>query len=284
MSAVSVLTLVKNRGLHLRRLVEGLRRSTTPPRELIVVDMSDAPIALDPVAEFPVTVVRLETPHLPLARARNLAARHAGGSHLLFLDVDCIPMAGLVESIDTALRAADALICAEALYLAAEAVADDWTEAGLKAVAAPHPVRAFPVEGWRIEPNAGLFWSLTFGIRRRTFQSIGGFDEAFTGYGAEDTDFGFRCRDAGLPLVFLGGPGSLHQHHQVYHPPLQHFDAIVANATRFHERWGLWPMEGWLKRFADQGFLSLGEERLHVVRKPEPSEVEAAKQPRQTRF
>lgn len=284
MSDVSVLTLVKNRERHLRRLIEGLRRSTTPTRELVIVDMSDRPIALDPVSEFPVTVVRLETPGLPLAQARNLAARHAGGSHLLFLDVDCIPMAGLVDSIDDALGATDALICAEVLYLAADAVADDWTEAGLKAVAATHPVRAFPAKGSRIEPNAGLFWSLTFGIRRSTFEAIGGFDEAFTGYGAEDTDFGFRCRDADLPLVFLGGSGSFHQHHDVHHPPLQHFDAIVANATRFHARWGIWPMEGWLTRFAERGLLRLDGDRLTVLRRPEPSEIERARQPPDVRF
>ncbi|AQR63572.1 glycosyl transferase [Brevundimonas sp. LM2] len=284
MSDVSVLTLVKNRAVHLQRLVEGLRRSTTPPRELIVVDMSEPPVALDPVPEFPVTVVRLETPGLPLAQARNLAARHAGGSHLLFLDVDCIPMAGLVASIDAALSAADDLICAEVLYLPAEAVGEDWTEAGLTSVAAPHPVRAFPPEGSRIEPNAGLFWSLTFGTRRRTFDDVGGFDEAFTGYGAEDTDFGFRCRDAGLPLVFRSGPGSFHQHHAVHHPPLQHFDAIVANATRFHTRWKIWPMEGWLKSFAERGLLRVGPDRLTVLRQPMPSEIEAARQPREVRF
>lgn len=284
MSDVSVLTIVKNRERHLRRLIEGLRRSTTMPRELIIVDMSDRPITPDAFPEFPVTLIRLETQGLPLAQARNLAARHAGGSQLLFLDVDCIPMAGLVESMARALSDDDALVCAEVFYLAADAVSDDWSETGLAAVAAPHPVRNFPETGSRIEPNAGLFWSLTFGMRRSTFEAVGGFDETFTGYGAEDTDFGFRCRDAGLPLVFVAGPGSFHQHHDVYHPPLQHFDAIVANAVRFHARWGVWPMTGWLSRFADQGLVRIAADALHVVRQPEPSEIAAAIQPRQVRF
>lgn len=284
MSGISVLTLVRNRDLHLQRLIEGLRRSTTPPRELIVVDMSDHPITPDPIPEFPVTAIRLETRGLPLAEARNLAARHASGSQLLFLDVDCIPMAGLVGSMAGALSRDDALVCAEVHYLAAGAVADDWTEAGLTTVAAPHPVRDFPTVGSRIEANAGLFWSLTFGIRRDTFETIGGFDAAFTGYGAEDTDFGFRCRDAGLPLIFLGGPGSFHQHHDVYHPPLQHFDAIVANARRFYARWKIWPMEGWLKRFAEQGLICIDDAGLRVLRQPEPAEMRAAKQPSHVRF
>ncbi len=284
MSDVSVLTLVKNRDRHLHRLVEGLRLSATPPRELVVVDMSDTPITpLD--AAFPIRVVRLETPALPLAEARNLAAAHATGDHLLFLDVDCIPASSLVQRIDDELRQADALVCAEVRYLAANAVKEGWTEEGLTAVADPHPVRPFPSQGRRLEPNAGLFWSLTFGIRRDTFRRVGGFDESFIGYGAEDTDFGFRCRDAGLPLMFVGGgPGSFHQHHGVYDPPLQHFEDIVMNATRFQKRWSAWPMEGWLEAFDRLGLVAFDGCTLERRRAPTPNEIEAARRPPDIRY
>ena len=284
MSKVSVLTLVKNRDRHLQRLVEGLRRSATMPRELIIVDMSDAPIKpLD--AAFPIRSARLQTPALPLAEARNLAAAHATGDHLLFLDVDCIPASRLVQRIDADLEQGDVLVCAEVRYLAANAVEDGWTEPALAAVAEGHPVRPFPAQGRRIEPNAGLFWSLTFGIRRDTFRRVGGFDETFTGYGAEDTDFGFRCRDAGLPLVFVGGgAGSFHQHHGVYNPPLQHFEDIVKNATRFHERWGVWAMEGWLKAFDRLGLVAFDGRVLERRRAPTTSEIDAARRPPDARF
>ena len=46
MSGLSILTLVRNRELHLRQLVEGLRRSERSPDELIVVDMSDTPVSM----------------------------------------------------------------------------------------------------------------------------------------------------------------------------------------------------------------------------------------------
>ena len=42
----SVLTIVRNRAAHLDQLVEGLRRSATPPAELVVVDMSDVPVTV----------------------------------------------------------------------------------------------------------------------------------------------------------------------------------------------------------------------------------------------
>lgn len=281
---VSVLTLVKNRSEHLQRLVEGLARSSMAPLELIVVDMSDEPVSIAAIVDFPVTLVRLLTHGLPLAQARNLAAHHAGGDHLLFLDVDCIPRAGLVGRMDEELSDANALICAEVRYLAADDVSDGWTETQLTAVSATHPVRSFPDHGRQYEPNTGLFWSLTFGIRKTAFDVVGGFDEAFTGYGAEDTDFGFRCRDAGLPLLFIGGSGSFHQHHGVYDPPLQHFDAIISNAQRFYDRWQVWPMAGWLRSFENLGLTLTAGDRLARLREPTPAEVAAARRPDDTRF
>lgn len=274
--SLSVLTLVKNRSEHLANLVEGLKRSVRPPDELVIVDMSDRPVN-GPDTDFPSRVVRLETKGLPLAQARNVAAAHASGDHLLFLDVDCIPMAHLVGMMDLSLRGSDALICAEVLYLGTGDVGPGWAEADLMRRGRPHPVRDFPKVGLRPEANAGLFWSLAFGLRLNTFEALGGFDERFTGYGAEDTDFGFRARDAGLPLLFMGGAGAFHQHHGVFNPPLQHFDDILANAETFHRSWGIWPMTGWLAAFERLGLMRLEDERLIRLRSPTAAEIEAAR-------
>lgn len=273
--SLSVLTLVKNRSDHLANLVEGLRRSAMPPEELVIVDMSDRPVD-GHNTDFPSRVVRLETDGLPLAKARNLAAAHARGEHLLFLDVDCIPMAHLIGLMDLSLRGSDALICAEVLYLGAGDAVPGWAEADLMPRGRPHPVRDFPKAGLKPEANAGLFWSLAFGLRRKTFQALGGFDERFTGYGAEDTDFGFRARDAGLPLLFMGGAGAFHQHHGVFDPPLQHFNDILKNAETFRRSWGVWPMAGWLAAFEQLALIRIENERIIRLRPPTAAEVEAA--------
>ena len=89
MTTLSALTLVRNRQAHLDRLVEGLTLSASPPDELIVIDMSDAPVTLPPLS-FPVRIQCLAGDALPLAAARNMAASLASGDSLLFLDVDCI--------------------------------------------------------------------------------------------------------------------------------------------------------------------------------------------------
>lgn len=271
---IDVLTLVKNREVHLDNLVEGLRRSSVPPSRLVIVDMSDRPVAA-PSCGFPVTLIRHPTAALPLAEARNLAAAAAQADHLLFLDVDCIPSSGLVAAMVDALSRHDALICAEVLYLpACDANPSGWTEEMLLSRGRPHPVRVFPAQGLRREENAGLFWSLAFGISRSTFHRLGGFDERFTGYGGEDTDFGFAARAAGIELLFMGGPKAFHQHHGVVDPPLHHLADIVGNARLFFDKWNVWPMEGWLKQFAALGYITWGEREIAILREPLDAEID----------
>ncbi len=283
MTATSVLTLVRNRPGHLEQLVEGLRRSRSPPGELIVVDLGDTPVAVaDP--GFPVRIVTLDGMDLPLARARNLAAHHARHETLVFLDVDCIPDATVVQEIGAALSSHDALVAPEVLYLGPDDARQCWTEADLRASGMSHPARSFPKIGLRHELNSGLFWSLAFGIRRSTFDRLGGFDERFVGYGGEDTDLGFRAERADVPLLCLGGPAVFHQHHAIHDPPLQHFEAVVRNAILFRSVWGLWPMTGWLDAMVRQGLISLEPERLEIIRLPSAEDVAATLKPAEARF
>jgi hypothetical protein len=273
---VSVLTLVKGRHDHLERLIEGLRRSDVAPLELVIVNM-DARNNTMPQADFPIRTLSMPSTGLPLARARNAAAAAASGEVLLFLDVDCIPMRTLIGMMAAHVTRTSDLYCAEVKYLGPGDIATDWRETDLLQRAFPHPARAFPEHGVRAETNAGLFWSLLFGMRRSAFAKIGGFDEDFVGYGAEDTDFGFRAKRAGMTLYFLGGTGAVHQHHDVYDPPLQHFSDIVRNAILFHQKWLVWPMEGWLHRFEALGLINWQRESLCITRAPTVSEILDAK-------
>ena len=277
MTTRSALTMVRNRQAHLDRLVEGLTLSASPPDELIVIDMSDAPVTLPPVG-FPVRVERLAGDALPLAAARNLAAAMASSDNLLFLDVDCIVSSSVCGRMQALLAEHDAIVCPEVLYLPAGAVRPgSLSETDLRAAGRPHPVRPFPQEGESLEHNPGLFWSLAFALRRSTFHRLGGFDETFVGYGAEDTDLGFRIAREGLPLLFAGGAPVFHQHHDGYDPPLQHFRALIANAKRFHAAWSIWPMDGWLTAMANLGLVDWSSDDLIIRRDPTPAEIAAAR-------
>ena len=98
-----------------------------------------------------------------------------------------------------------------------------------------------------------LFWSLSFALDASTWALVGGFDEAYLGYGGEDTDFGQRAGVAGVPLWWVGGASAYHQWHPVSDPPVEHVQDIVRNANRFREQWGWFPMQGWLTAFEARG-------------------------------
>ncbi|MCJ2071663.1 galactosyltransferase-related protein [Methylobacterium sp. J-030] len=276
--SATVITLNKGRDAHLVRLLEGLARGA-PPASCIVVEIGDAA----PLPAPPLPVERIPFPRagLPLAAARNAGRRAARTDTLIFLDVDCIPSAGLVAGLSRAVAEHDGLICCEIGYLPAGAVADGWSEADLGRLGHPHPVRAFPPAGVVTPaPQPGLFWSLAFAVRAATYDRLGGFDETFSGYGAEDTDLAFRAAAAGVPILFLGGPRAYHQHHPGYDPPLQHFRDIVSNAGRFHARHGIWPMDGWLDGFARLGLIAADwREGIVVRRDPTLDEMAAARLP-----
>ena len=264
MNGLSVLTLARGRTAHLLNLIEGLRRSKVLPGELVIVDMNDVPIDAEQ-APFPIRLARLPDDRIPLAAARNLAARLSTGEKLLFLDADCIPSRRLADVMADVLESEEALICPEVLYLGPDDARGDWREEDLVTVGRAHAARDFPKAGYRAEPNAGLFWSLAFGVRRNTFDALGGFDEEFVGYGGEDTDLGFRARNAGVPLLFGGKACAFHQHHTVSDPPLEHLVDIVHNARVFRRKWGIWPMEGWLTAFAASGAIYFGPETIEIV-------------------
>ncbi|MCE4226208.1 glycosyltransferase [Methylobacterium sp. C25] len=276
MSVVSVVTINKGRRAHLLRLLEGLSRGPAPT-ECIVVEMGNDTRPV-PTTGFPVLRIDLPSEGLPLAAARNAGRAGASGDTLVFLDVDCIPSDNLVAGLDEAVAENDGLVCCEVRYLPAGAVADGWTAERLDQIGHPHPVRRFPTRGIVPAEKPGLFWSLAFAVRSATFDRLGGFDEGFDGYGAEDTDFAFRAAASGVSVLFAGGPHAWHQHHPSCDPPLQHFSDIVRSARRFHARHKIWPMEGWLEAFAERGLIAWDrEDILAVLRSPTPDEIAAAR-------
>ncbi|WP_224160451.1 hypothetical protein, partial [Prevotella lacticifex] len=77
----------------------------------------------------------------------------------------------------------------------------------------------------------------------------------YAGYGGEDTDFGQIAAAQDIPLCWVGGAHALHQYHPVSDPPVEHLDDILTNAALFHDRWGWWPMQGWLGAFEQRGLI-----------------------------
>lgn len=254
---VSVCTLAQGRAAHLANLVRGLNAQVRAPDELVVAVMQAEPYDL-PAAAFPIRQVMVGHDGIALAAARNAAARAAVGDQLIFLDVDCIPDPRFVADYAAPLATVDALLMGEVLYLPAGA-----TDAGIDyrrfaAAGVKHSERAPP-------PTTPLgdcsdyrcFWSLNFAMRRDTFFAVGGFDEAYVGYGGEDTDFGRLVVTAGVPIHWCRGARAYHQYHPHHMPPVHHVDSVIANAARFRDKWGHFTMEHWLRAFTLMGLIAL---------------------------
>ena len=255
---VAVCTIVRGRQAHLRRLLEGLRRQTDPPDQVVVAWMGGPrPTVPDGMH---VDVVDAADPRttLPLAAARNAARRGAPDADVLvFLDVDVLPSSTLVADYADRCRTTGGLWSGQVDYLpeGVPTAHDDWTEDLLDGAASPHPARTPPPVDTQLA-NPDLFWSLSFAMRAVDYDRLGGFDEACVGYGGEDTDFGRRAAAAGLTLWRTAAAKGWHQHHESTSPPVQHVRDIVRNAHTFRERWGEWPMRGWLEAFDARDLVS----------------------------
>ncbi|MBY5161334.1 glycosyltransferase family 2 protein [Salsipaludibacter albus] len=280
---VTVCTLTRDRTSHLVNQVHGLRASHRAPAAHVVAVMGgEDPRPHVPATPWETRFVRVPTSRheLPLARARNVAARAADTEALVMLDVDCIPSPGLVGAYARALGRFDGIVMGEVRYLPP----GDVDVAGLRDdPGRAHPSRPRPpaADVLRTTDDWHLFWSLSFGVRRSTLlDHLDGFDVGYVGYGAEDTDFALRAHRAGVPFAWLGGARAHHQYHPTFDPPVQHLASIVVNAHRFHDRWGRWPMEGWLRAFAARGLVDWDPQRgrLQVVRAPDEGDLASARQ------
>lgn len=276
--SIAVITIVRGRHHHLALQHAGLERSSTAPDVHIVVAMDDPSlVAPGSEAEWDQKVVHVPAVggRLPLARARNVGARaaiHAGATTLVFLDVDCIPSPTLIGSYAAwASREPTQgdLLCGPVTYLTPPPPTGYNLDL-LPELVSPHLARPCPAPGAveRSTENYELFWSLSFALTAATWSLIGGFDEAYVGYGGEDTDFARRAEATGTALAWIGDAHAFHQHHPVSSPPVEHVGDIVRNASVFYERWGEWPMRGWLDAFEARGLVGRSESGAYRVLAP----------------
>jgi len=274
MLSVSVVTLAKGRPAHLANMVLGLTRQTHRPVELIVACMQDEPYSL-PEAPFPIRQIPMASDPLPLAAARNRAVAAASGEGIVFLDVDCIPAPSLVADYAERLATFGGLLMGEVLYLPGEATRGAWSTEAFAAIAVKHSDRRGPPpEGIEICNDYRCFWSLNFAMRRETFLATGGFDESYTGYGGEDTDFGKMLDQRGIAIAWLKGALAYHQYHPHHMPPIHHLASVVRNAERFEAKWGYRTMGHWLYAFRLMGLIDDAPGRpIRILRAPDADDL-----------
>ena len=276
MSRVAVITVVAGRHAHLAAQQRSLAAGSRQPDIRVVVAMGDPDVervVRDATPDSPpadeTAVVLLAVPsgtQLPLARARNTGAWLAldrGADLLVFLDVDCLAGHDLLTSYSDAAdrlpgQETPQLLCGPVAYLPKLGSTQAAYTDEMLSTACFHPARPAPADGTvEVSSDFALFWSLSFAVTCGHWQAVGGFDEDYVGYGAEDTDFGQRADRHGGSIRWVGGAAAYHQWHPVSDPPVEHIDAVVRNANLFRTKWGWFPMEGWLADFRRLGLATL---------------------------
>jgi GT2 family glycosyltransferase len=176
-------------------------------------------------AGFPVRFVSQPHDGFRLAAVRNRGARLAAGDYLLFLDGDCIlprdHLAAYLERRRTGV--AHLGYCARLPEgVSAPLAPGGLATADLGAIVPPEERRLLRRRHrkawWHTllwHPSKPRLAGGNFGVWRRDFERVNGFDERFVGWGQEDDDLGLRLRAAGVTLEsIVGRTFSLH----VWHP------------------------------------------------------------------
>ncbi|GAA5112907.1 glycosyltransferase [Alloalcanivorax gelatiniphagus] len=264
MTRVAVVTIAHGRHDHLAAQHRSLARGSRLPDDYVVVAMDDDAIVERREGALTSRVVRTGRGagnSLPLATARNhgVSAALAGGADVVvLLDVDCLAGVRLVAAYGDVVASRPESIWSGPVTYLPEAPPEGYPEdpTDLAHWDDPHPARPRPLPGELAHSaDPDLFWSLSFAVHRDTWTRTGGFCEDYTGYGGEDTDFARTAIAVGVDLGWVGSARAYHQHHPVSSPPVEHLDDILRNGRLFHERWGEWPMRGWLEKFEEQGLV-----------------------------
>jgi glycosyltransferase involved in cell wall biosynthesis len=279
---ISVVTITRNRQNHLFNLMRGLHYSTTAISELIVVVMGgEDPAQYAAIQQatfsFQIKYYYLNQEGLPLARARNCGLEQASSDFIIFLDVDCIPSSHMVHGyLHTYDLFPNAILMGQVNYLPEGYVVHNFRDLD-QSQGLPHPGRNY--REIAVIEDYNLFWSLAFAGKKKLFQTIGGFDEAFHGYGAEDTDFSYMAHLNNIPLIACPEALCFHQYHDSFSPPLNHFRDIVKNAEVFYKKWQKWPMQAWLDEFLKLKLISPyhSQDRIEILKDPTPEEIESTR-------
>jgi len=262
---VAVVSIAQGRHAHLDNQHRSLAAGSRLPDDYVVVAIADpaiAPRTVGGLARHVEQVPAAVGGALPLAAARNhgvdVAVRR-GADVVVLLDVDCLAGGDLVAAYDEVVTSRPGRIWSGPVtYLppppAAGYPVDD--PAALATLDDPHPARPAPRPGAVAHSDdPDLFWSLSFAVAPATWRTVGGFCEEYVGYGGEDTDLGHAALASGVGLGWVGSARAYHQHHRVSSPPVEHLDDILRNGRVYRQRWGYWPMIGWLQAFEAQGLV-----------------------------
>jgi glycosyltransferase involved in cell wall biosynthesis len=217
---ISVIVTTYNRPDALRAVLAGLAAQTDRGFEVLVADdgsRDDTRQVVERVAAgLPVRIAHVwqEDEGFRAGAARNRAAAATRGDYLVFLDGDCVPRPDFIAQHRSLAErgwmvAGNRILLSEAFTrrVLAESLpiqqwsADQWRAAKTRGdinrtlpfvQLSLGPLRKVAARRWQRVRTCNL------GVWTEDFRAVNGFDEAFAGWGFEDSDLAVRLLNAGI--------------------------------------------------------------------------------------
>lgn len=207
---VSVLITTYNSSEYLGRVLEGYLRQSVLPFEVIVADDGSSDDTQEVVrhfaelASYSIHHVWHEDLGFRAAKIRNEGIKIATGDYIVFTDGDCIPHPSFVEdhiyhaTIGYFTQGKRMLVGKELSrqYCGSSLLKNLWYCLTGKMTGCHHLLRLRMVIQYR-HGMRGVR-SCNMGAFTKDIIAINGFDEAFVGWGREDSDFAFRLVQYGI--------------------------------------------------------------------------------------
>jgi len=203
---VSVIIPVRNRPDDIDVCLQSLRELDYPydKLEIIVVDDASTDQTPDVVSRFPVRLIRLKQ-HKQASYCRNLAARHARGDLLAFIDSDCLAGSAWLRELVPTFKDAQ-------LGVLGGVVDSYFNENGLDRY--EQVKSSLKVSSWfkRSQKNDPFFYlpACNLLVRRHLFLELDGFKEELVV--GEDVDLCWRIRKRGYQIEYRPEGRVYHKH------------------------------------------------------------------------
>ena len=235
---LSVVIPTYNRLETLRHVVPSLLRSDLRPDdyEIVVADSNSndgtAAYLAEVAAQAP-GVRHLPGPYTGRAMARNAGIDAARGEVVLFTDAD------IIASPDLMLRHLEH-------HRARRDVAVVGMELQVESLAAYERLRDHADKRRPLHPDSRrrlswlYFLTGNASVRKADLERIGRFDEAFTGYGHEDLELGYRLQQAGVSIVYEPRAVNYHWQHIPWDEQQRKYEQAGRSTVRFFRKHPAW--------------------------------------------
>lgn len=261
MTAIDLITCVipmYRSGETTARVISALTRCHLPRSmtlRILVIDDASNDGSADKVLALKLPQVQVLSQAVNTGRsaARNRGAQTAKPGWLLFLDSDC-------EPVDQDFILAHLRTCGDGNYLSMGAVngANDGFWHQYQGAAARRRKRAAQSSGTALYGS-----SQNFMLDRARFMALGGFDEAYRGYGFEDRDLFLRLAEDGVQSVATPAAAVTHRDRLALRNVCRKMaEAGGSSAVRFAERHPL--------AYEKLGYAALDGRRHRTLRWVEP--------------